>query len=379
VTATDVVLLALFAGMLLGIARFHVRALHIALAGLAVVLAVRCTATDFDVVAHFAHEWRILLNLAGLLLGFAVLADHFEWSHLPERLTTLLPKGRAGAYVLLLLVALLSAVLDNIAAALIGGAAALATFRGRVHVGYLAAIVAASNAGGAGSVIGDTTTTMLWIEGAAPLTVARAGLGAAVAVAFFAWFASGQQNALQPLEPKSTAPPPIDAPRLLVVLGILGGAIGANLWLDFPAAGVWLAILLGAALRRPDWRVLRHAAPGTLFLCSLVVTASLMPVHSLPSPSVWTTAGLGLVSAVFDNIPLTKLAIEQGGYDEGLLAFAVGYGGSMLWFGSSAGVAISGAFPQAKSAAAWLRHGWHVAVGYALGFTAMVLVFGWRP
>ena len=39
------------------------------------------------------------------------------------------------------------------AAAMIGGTVALVVFRGRVHIGYLAAIVAASNAGGAPSVV----------------------------------------------------------------------------------------------------------------------------------------------------------------------------------------------------------------------------------
>jgi Na+/H+ antiporter NhaD/arsenite permease-like protein len=34
---------------------------------------------------------------------------------------------------------------------------------------YLTAVVAAANAGGAGSVIGDTTTTMIWIAGVSPL------------------------------------------------------------------------------------------------------------------------------------------------------------------------------------------------------------------
>ena len=63
---------------------------------------------------------------------------------------------------------LLSSFLDNIAAALVGGAMAHQLFRGRVHIGYLAAIVAAANAGGAWSVIGDTTTTMMWIHGVPP-------------------------------------------------------------------------------------------------------------------------------------------------------------------------------------------------------------------
>ena len=40
---------------------------------------------------------------------------------------------------------------------------------------------------------------------------------------------------------------------------------------------------------------------------------------------------------------------SQGGYDWGMLAYAVGYGGSMIWFGSSAGVAITNIFPEARS------------------------------
>ena len=70
-----------------------------------------------------------------------------------------------------MIVFVLSSFLDNIAAALIGGTMAAGVFRRKVHIGYLAAIVAASNAGGAGSVVGDTTTTMMWIDGVSPLAV----------------------------------------------------------------------------------------------------------------------------------------------------------------------------------------------------------------
>ena len=58
-------------------------------------------------------------------------------------------------------------------------------FRAKVHVGYLAAIVAASNAGGSGSVVGDTTTTMMWIAGVSPAGGRQAFAGAAVALAIF--------------------------------------------------------------------------------------------------------------------------------------------------------------------------------------------------
>jgi Na+/H+ antiporter NhaD/arsenite permease-like protein len=104
-----------------------------------------------------------------------------------------------------------------------------------------------------------------------------------------------------------------------------------------------------------------------------------MPVDRLPPASPATTFALGFVSAVFDNIPLTKLALEQGGYDWGVLAYAVGFGGSMMWFGSSAGVAVANLFPEAKSVGQWLRGGWHVAVGYVVGFLALLAILGWRP
>jgi Na+/H+ antiporter NhaD/arsenite permease-like protein len=104
-----------------------------------------------------------------------------------------------------------------------------------------------------------------------------------------------------------------------------------------------------------------------------------MPVDALPPASWMSSFALGFVSSVFDNIPLTKLALEQGGYDWGLLAYAVGFGGSMIWFGSSAGVALSNMYPDVKNTGSYLRHGWHVALAYVVGFFVMLALHGWRP
>ena len=131
---------------------------------------------------HFAHEWVILVNLFLLLVGFALLAAHFEESGLPKEFPAWLPDDWTGALALLAIVFVISGFLDNIAGALIGGAMAHTLFRGRVRVGYLVAIVAASNAGGAGSVIGDTTTTMMWISGVSPIEVLHAYIAAAVGI-----------------------------------------------------------------------------------------------------------------------------------------------------------------------------------------------------
>jgi Na+/H+ antiporter NhaD/arsenite permease-like protein len=93
-----------------------------------------------------------------------------------------------------------------------------------------------------------------------------------------------------------------------------------------------------------------------------------MPIENLLSPSPLIVFGFGLLSSVFDNIPLTALALEQGGYDWPLLACALGFGGSLLWFGSSAGVALTASFPNARSVPAWLRQGWYLCLAYVTGF-----------
>ena len=150
-------------------------------------------------------------------------------------------------------------------------------------------------------------------------------------------------------------------------------------YFPFIGVAVWVAILLSVAVRRPDWEVLPETFKGTIFLLSLVTCASMMPVEKLPPASALVALGLGFVSAVFDNIPLTALALKQGGYDWGVLAYAVGFGGSMIWFGSSAGVALSNMYPEAKSVGNWLRHGWHVALAYVVGFAVLYFTLGWEP
>mgnify|MGYP003704339151 CR=1 FL=1 len=275
-------------------------------------------------------------------------------------------------------------------AALIGGAMAHTVFRGKVHIGYLAAIVAASNAGGSGSVVGDTTTTMMWISGVSPLSVVEAYVAAGAGFLIFAIPAALQQHRFSPIEKDAPRGLRIEWTYVGIVAAILVAAIASNVIanLRFPmlldtvpviGLAVWAAIFLTAPLRLPDWQVLPETFKSAIFLLALVASASLMPVETLP-PASWQTAlGLGFVSSVFDNIPLTALALKQGGYDWGFTAYAVGFGGSMIWFGSSAGVAITSLYPEAKSIGLWLRHGWHVAAAYVLGFLVMLAVLGWRP
>ncbi|MGH8736178.1 MAG: citrate transporter [Burkholderiales bacterium] len=388
---------ALFGLTLAGVALFHRHTFYVALIGLAVITLYRLGFTGFregagipGLGAHMLHEWVVLVNLGFLLLGFALLSNHFEESKLPAVLPHYLPDDWKGGLVLLLIVFVLSSFLDNIAAAIIGGTMARVVFRHKVHIGFLAAIVAASNAGGSGSVVGDTTTTMMWIDGVNPLDVLDAYVAAIAAVVVFGVPASIQQQRHSPIIKEAKVAHRVDWSRVVIVLIILTTAIVTNVVVNvkfsaisdsFPFIGtaVWIAIIVCAAWRRPHWGLLPNALKGTIFLLSLVTCASMMPVDKLPAASWHTAFGLGFVSSVFDNIPLTALALKQGGYDWGMLAYSVGFGGSMIWFGSSAGVALSNSFPEARSVGLWLRHGWHVALAYVIGFAVTLVALGWHP
>ncbi len=386
----------IFGLILLGVALFHKHTFVVAVTGVTVLIIYKFI---FDPGFHLSEhifgetsfvgqlkyvelrqgEWGILLNLLGLLLGFAVLAKIFEDSHVPNILPKYLPNDWKGPLFLLIFVFIMSAFLDNIAAALIGGTIALVVFKNKIHIGYLAAIVASSNAGGAGSVLGDTTTTMMWIDGVSALNVLHAFIAAIFAFLFFGWISAHQQDKFHRIQKNPSRGIKIDWKRIIAVLLILIGAILSNILYDMPALGVWVALAISTLLIKVPWKEVPGAIKGTIFLLCLVMSASMMPVEELPDASWLSAFLLGFLSSVFDNIPLTKLCLDQGHYDWGMLAYAVGFGGSMVWFGSSAGVALTNKFPEGRDVVLWLKKGWHIAVAYVIGFFALYLIMGWEP
>jgi hypothetical protein len=387
----------LFACVLAGVALFHAHTLRIALGGALVIATYKILVSPFKTgaglagfTAHLGHEWVILVNLLLLLLGFALLADLFEKSEVPAVLPRYLPDDWKGCFVLLALVFVLSSFLDNIAAAMIGGAVAHTVFKGqgahRLPGGHRGSVQRRRRRQRAGRHHHhhDVDRRHPAHRGAGSLHRRRRGLvhlrhpGLAAAAGVLA-------------DPEGRRCPGAHRLGARGHRGLHpGAAIGVNVTINtrfnaladlfpFLGAAVWVAILLGTLVRKPTWSLLPGAARGSVFLLSLVMCASMMPVDQLP-PASWVTAlGLGFVSAVFDNIPLTALAIKQGGYDWGFLAYAVGFGGSMIWFGSSAGVALANMYPQARSVGQWLRKGWYVAVAYVVGYFVMLAVIGFHP
>src|SRR5262249_44766815 len=254
---------------LIGVAVFHHHTLRVALAGLAVIATYKLIFTGFKfgtgfggLALHMQHEWVILANLFLLLMGFAILSRHFEESRVPDEMPALLPDDWKGGMALLAIVFVLSAFLDNIAAALIGGTMARHVFQ-RVHIGYLAAIVGASNAGGSGSVVGDTTTTMMWIDGVSPLSVLEAYVAGGVALLVFGIPAAIQQQRSSPILKGPPGGLQIHWVRVSIVVTILLVALVANVVanLKFPAVldvvpviglAVWRGVFVAAPVVRPD-------------------------------------------------------------------------------------------------------------------------------
>ena len=329
--------LIIFGAMLVGVAIFYKKTMNVAIIGLLSLCFYKYEFVDgFSVISkllgHYNDKGEFVfgsfntyLNLALMLPGFALLANLFEESKLPAILPRYLPNNFLGGVILLLMIFILSSFLDNIAAAMIGGSLAMTLYKGNVHIGFVAAICAAANAGGAGSVVGDTTTTLIWIYGKDPLVLAHAFIPATVAILVVAFFASRQQQKYSPINVDVDKTIQIEKSKLIVVVFILALAIVFNYLFEFPAAGIWVALIIGAFITKIKFKLIKNSFESTVFLVVLVFCAELVPIDSVPDASILSTLAIGFVSAVFNNIPLTQLCLIKGGYDWALISYAVGF------------------------------------------------------
>src|SRR5207247_1143072 len=79
-----------------------------------------------------------------------------------------------------------------------------------------------------GSVVGDTTTTMMWIAGVSPLSVVEAYIAAGVAMLIFGVPAAMQQQRYSPIVKQPPRGLHIEWTPLAIVAAILVAALLAN-------------------------------------------------------------------------------------------------------------------------------------------------------
>ncbi|MBF0318855.1 MAG: hypothetical protein HQL01_03485 [Nitrospirae bacterium] len=359
--------------MLFGLMLFHHRKLLTAASGFIVLSAIFIYRGGFSgYAAHFLHpnEYHLLYNLLLLLPGFGLVSHYFESSGIDEKIEGYISSDR----VLLWVVFALSIVLDNIAAAMIGGILLSARYGKDVPFIMLASVIASANLGGAGSFAGDTTTVMLFVSGVSILTLAKGFIGATASQFVILFFSN--RHGHSPVKRHEDNRKPLNYRMFFPLLAIPSMAVG-NIVFDQPGLGLWAGLLLGVAIGRVKFHVasIVKSLENTIFLTVLVATGGLLPLAKLQPLldkfSKDTVAViLGFLSPWFDNIPLTKIAIDIGGFDWGLLAYCVGFGGSAIWFGSSAGVALALQYPQVYETKRWLKPFFIIMFAYVIGIIA---------
>ena len=228
---------------------------------------------------------------------------------------------------------------------------------------------------------------MMWIDGVSPLSVVEAYVAALVAMLIFA--ATGIDAAATTLSDRRRTRHlgiKIDSP-VAIVAAMLIAALAAQPWRKpeiSPTArrrpGPWPCGVGGdprhrgraaAGLENHAGDVQGHGFPAG------VGDRRLDDAGRETAGASWQTAlGLGFVSAVFDNIPLTALALKQGGYDWGYLAYAVGFWRIHDLVRLIRRRCAREHVPGGKSVGSWVRHGWPVIIGYVVGFFVMPVLAG---
>jgi Na+/H+ antiporter NhaD/arsenite permease-like protein len=249
---------------------------------------------------------------------------------------------------------------------------------------FASLIVIAANAGGAWTVIGDVTTTMLWIGGQiSPLKIMGGVflpslLNLLVPLAFISFSLKGKTIAPPPKEDGLQGVDPFER-NVMFYLG-LGVLIAVPAFKTVTHLPPFMGVLLGLGIvwlvgeivhRDKDEHVrgpltlanaLTRIDMGSIvfFLGILLAVACLEHAGLLSMVAKWldTAIGrqdiivivLGLLSAVIDNVPL--VAATMGMYDLAhyppdsflweFIAYCAGTGGSILIIGSAAGVAAMG-------------------------------------
>ncbi|WP_457746465.1 sodium:proton antiporter NhaD [Sulfurimonas sp.] len=104
-------------------------------------------------------------------------------------------------------------------------------------------------------------------------------------------------------------------------------------------------------------------------------------IHSLYDLVGPTAAniGVGFISAIVDNVPVMSAILKSSptmGVDQWLLVtLTAGIGGSLISFGSAAGVGVMGRLKGIYTFGAHLKHAWTILVGYTISMIIWYVQF----
>jgi len=257
-------------------------------------------------------------------------------------------------------------------------------------------IVVSANAGGAWSPFGDITTLMAWTAGKGTFVdflflFPASIIGYLVTAVILARFVPDSKPDFD--ASKETKPELMQGANVVIGLGIftIFSAVMSHQVLHLPAMwgmmfGLSLLKLYSYRLKRlhnSEFNVFHSmakienntlmfffgilAAVGALYFLGWLALAAVVYDPSVLGPT-WSNIGVGFLSAIVDNVPVMSAVLKASpamGLDQWMLVtLTAGVGGSMIAFGSAAGVGVMGKLPGIYTFGAHMKYAWTIVIGY---------------
>jgi Na+/H+ antiporter NhaD/arsenite permease-like protein len=355
-----------------------------------------------EALRHNLLEYaELLLFLLATMTYVNTLEERGVFDALRERVIARRLSYRGAFWLAGAMAFALSPFIDNLTTALVMGAVVVAMGRGNTAfiVPACINIVVAANAGGAFSPFGDITTLMVWQKGVVSfwgffdlfipslvnwlvpalcmhftlptglpggsgehITVKRGGL---VVIGLFAFTIAITVCAQQ----WAQLPPFVGMMTGLGLLQLFGYWIRRQELRDAASGGTPFDVFV--SMKRVEWDTLLFFYGVILSVGGLVALGFLQAFSGLTYEALGASLaniGLGVVSAVIDNIPIMFAVLRlQPEMSQGqwlLITLTAGVGGSLLSIGSAAGVALMGQARGQYTFSAHLKWTWAIALGY---------------
>lgn len=266
-------------------------------------------------------------------------------------------------------------------------------------------IVVAANAGGAWSPFGDITTLMAWTAGKGEFIDFLALFPASIIGYLITALLlsrvvpdgrppfSEQTNKIEILKPGA---------KVVIYLGVATIAIAVlgHQFFHFPAMwgmmfGLAILKLYSYKLKRRDGESfdvfvnMKHVENDTLLFFFGILSAVgalhflgfleyIIVIYDKIGPT-FGNIGVGIISAIIDNVPVMSAILKANpsmGLDQWLLVtLTAGIGGSLISFGSAAGVGVMGRLKGIYTFQAHMQYSWTILIGYAVSLIVWYVQF----
>ena len=268
-------------------------------------------------------------------------------------------------------------------------------------------IVVAANAGGAWSPFGDITTLMAWTAGkghfADFLYLFPASILGYLATAYL--LSKFVPNEVPDFDvAKETKPVMMKGANVVIGLGVftIFCAVMSHQILHLPAMwGMMFGLSLlklyayrlkkvhntefdvfGAMAKIENNTLLFFfgilAAVGALYFIGWLAVAAVVYDPSVLGPT-WSNIGVGFLSAIVDNVPVMSAVLKANPdmvhAQWMLVTLTAGVGGSMIAFGSAAGVGVMGKLPGIYTFRAHMQYSWTILLGYIISIVVWYVQF----